>query len=91
MVKKDKKISDVFCKDFKGLPLKMRVRMILTGINLLEFQKENKAAISKAADPSVYTGGGKSDADGKITEQVRKYTDTIEADAIQRGKNEGKL
>jgi len=31
------------------------------------------------------------DAEGKITEQVRKHTDTIEADAIRRGKSEGKI
>jgi len=59
MAGKGKRVTDSFCQDFKGLPLKMRVRMILTAKKILEIQKEKKVFLGNAIDPSLYEGGGK--------------------------------
>jgi len=53
---KDKEVSDLY-KDYKDLPLKMRVRVNMTAKKILEIQKENKAFIYNAIDASLYEDG----------------------------------
>jgi len=58
---KDKKVSDLN-KDYKDLPLKMRVRVNMTAKKILEIQKENKAFLSNAIDMSAHEDGEKKSA-----------------------------
>ena len=45
-------VSCNFGEFYKGLPLKMRIRVNMTAGKLLELQKENKAFSDDAEDPS---------------------------------------
>jgi hypothetical protein len=56
MTEKNKELPKALGDAYKGLPLKMRLRVNRTASRLLELQKENNAFQADAGDPSLDDG-----------------------------------
>ena len=58
---KNKKVSDFISEAYRSLPLKLRVKVNTTAIEVLEIQRKNKALVEGMGE--VYLG-----EDGKIND-----------------------
>jgi hypothetical protein len=67
MDRKTNKFHKVLRDAYKGLPLKMRVRVNMTAGELLELQKKNNAFLGNAGDRSA--GDERGDGEKSITKE----------------------
>jgi hypothetical protein len=56
----NKKVSDFISEAYRNLPLKLRVKVNTTAIEVLEIQRKNKALIEEAGEVDLSDDGEKS-------------------------------
>jgi hypothetical protein len=53
----NKKVSDFICEAYRNLPLKLRVKVNTTAIEVLEIQRKNKALVEDAGEVDLSDDG----------------------------------